>query len=104
MPSLLNPVVGLLMLRARVEGTGLVGPEVRPGERVRVLAGDGPGPRTYARCRATSRAVRASCASGVTPGRGRDRRAGARWAGRCGSADPRVRSRRTRHRPPCLLR
>ncbi|MFC8428869.1 siderophore-interacting protein [Streptomyces sp. NPDC057253] len=62
MPSLLNPVIGLLMLRGvvteaepiaarmrrvRIEGDGLAGLDVRPGQQVRVLVGPGPTRRTY---------------------------------------------------------
>ena len=100
MPSFLNPVFGLLMLRAGVEGDTVTGPEVRrPGEQ-------SPAPRPDVRCGARSRPVRAGCASRATRGRDREprRRAESRWVGRCGSADPRGRSRAARHRPPCPLR
>ncbi|MGW7254084.1 siderophore-interacting protein [Streptomyces sp. NPDC054834] len=62
MPALLNPVLDLLMLRGtvtatdpiaarmrrlRIEGDGLAGLEVRPGQQVRVLVGGGLTRRTY---------------------------------------------------------
>jgi hypothetical protein len=101
-PSLLNPVIGLLMLRTRAEGDDtlagtLTGSEARPGEQVGVLVGLGH--PTHAPCGATNRAVRRSrCASWTTPARERERRrrSGARWAHTCG--------RSARHRPPCLFR
>lgn len=62
MPALLNPVLDLLMLRGtvteagpitarmrrlRIEGDGLAGLDVRPGQQVRVLVGTGLTRRTY---------------------------------------------------------
>ena len=62
MPALLNPVLGLLMLRGivteaepitprmrrlRIEGDSLAGLQVRPGQQVRVLVGSGLSRRTY---------------------------------------------------------
>ncbi|MER6124462.1 siderophore-interacting protein [Streptomyces sp. NPDC001795] len=62
MPALLNPILDLMMLRGtiteaeplaarmrrlRIEGDGLAGLEVRPGQQVRVLVGGGLTRRTY---------------------------------------------------------
>lgn len=50
MPSLLNPVIGLLMLRVRVEGD-------TPAD----TSADTPARRPYARCGTTTRAAPSSC-------------------------------------------
>lgn len=91
MPSFLNPIVGLLMLRARIEDDTVAGPDVRTGRQVSALACPGSGPvRRRTPRAATALPVPSSCARRYTPGR--------RWAARprstsrCASADPGVRS------------
>ncbi|WP_328749837.1 hypothetical protein OHT57_30875 [Streptomyces sp. NBC_00285] len=82
MLSLLNPVVGLLMLRGivtdtepagerrvHIEGDTLAGPDVRPGQQVRSPT------RRRTPCGATPLPAASSCLRHSTPGR--------RAAGRC---------------------